>query len=55
MAAMAHSWATKAGIGWVAAIFWVILAVLPLAGFVCDSPSFDYYLFMGQSMLIYAI
>ncbi len=55
MAAMAHSWATKAGIGWVAAIFWVILAVLPLAGFVSDSPSFDYYLFMGQSMLIYAI
>lgn len=37
------------------AIFWLILAVLPLLGFVVDDPSFDYYMFMGQSMLIYTI
>ena len=55
MAAIARSWATKPGIGLWALGFWAILALLPLIGFVSDSPSFDYYLFMGQSMLIYAI
>jgi branched-chain amino acid transport system permease protein len=55
MAAMARSWATKPHIGLWAIGFWVVLAALPLIGFVSDSPSFDYYLFMGQSMLIYAI
>lgn len=52
---MARSWATKPHIGLWAIGFWVVLAALPLIGFVSDSPSFDYYLFMGQSMLIYAI
>ncbi len=55
MAAVARSWATKTGFGGVAIAFWVILAVLPLINFVWDDPSFDYYMFMGQSMLIYAI
>jgi branched-chain amino acid transport system permease protein len=55
MAAIARSWATKRGIGPAALIFWVLLAALPLVGLVTDSPSFDYYMFMGQSMLIYAI
>ncbi len=55
MAALARSWATKPGIGLVAAVFWIGLAALPLIGSVWESPSFDYYMFMGQSMLIYAI
>ena len=55
MAAMARSWATKPHIGLWAIGFWLVLAALPLIGFVSDSPSFEYYLFMGQSMLIYAI
>lgn len=38
-----------------AAIFWLGLALLPLLGFVLENTSFDYYMFMGQSMLIYAI
>jgi branched-chain amino acid transport system permease protein len=49
------SWATKRGIGFGAALVWLMLAALPLAGFVWESTSFDYYMFMGQSMLIYAI
>ncbi len=55
MAAMARSWATKPHIGLWAIGFWLVLAALPLIGFVTESPSFEYYLFMGQSMLIYAI
>ena len=55
MAAVATSWATKRGFGLPAIIFWVALAALPLIGLVTDDPSFDYYMFMGQSMLIYAI
>ncbi len=53
MAADATSWATKAGFGKMAILFWAILAILPLVGFVYDDPSFEYYMFMGQSMLIY--
>jgi len=55
MAAIARSWATKQGIGPAALIFWVLLAALPLIGLITDDPSFEYYMFMGQSMLIYAI
>ena len=53
MAAQSTSWATKAGFGKMAILFWAILAALPLIGFVREDPSFDYYMFMGQSMLIY--
>src|SRR5664280_1659573 len=52
---MTPSWATKRGIGLPVILFWVFLAMLPLAGFVWENSSFDYYMFMGQSMLIYAI
>jgi branched-chain amino acid transport system permease protein len=38
-----------------AIFFWIGMALLPLIGFASDSTSFDYYMFMGQSMLIYAI
>jgi branched-chain amino acid transport system permease protein len=55
MAAISNSWATKSGIGAIAVVFWVLLAALPLMSFVWADPSFDYYMFMGQSMLIYAI
>ena len=49
------SWATKGGIGWIAMGFWGLLAALPLAGLFTSDPSFDYYMFMGQSMLINTI
>src|SRR3954453_13214327 len=52
---MTASWATKPGVGIAAILFWLVLAALPLTGFVWHSVSFDYYMFMGQSMLIYAI
>ena len=52
---MSTSWATKRGVGIGAILVWIGLAVLPLIGFVSDYSSFDYYMFMGQSMLIYAI
>jgi branched-chain amino acid transport system permease protein len=55
MAAVARSWATKTGFGWAAIVFWAFLAALPLVSFVWEDPSSDYYMFMGQSMLIYAI
>ena len=55
MTAERNSWATRSGVGRMAIIFWVGLALLPLVGFFTDDPSFDYYMFMGQSMLIYAI
>jgi len=55
MAALSKSWATKSGFGWMAIVFWALLAVLPLIGFIHEDPSFDYYMFMGQSMLIYGI
>ena len=55
MAAVAKSWATKKGIGWTACVVWLCFALLPLLGFVWRDESFDYYMFMGQSMLIYAI
>jgi branched-chain amino acid transport system permease protein len=52
---MPTSWATKRGVGIGAMLFWIGMALLPLTGFVWDESSFDYYMFMGQSMLIYAI
>ena len=52
---MSTSWATKRGVGVGAILFWIGLALLPLVGFVIEDSSFDYYMFMGQSMLIYAI
>ena len=55
MAAQSTSWATKTGFGKMAILFWAILAALPLIGFIREDPSFDYYMFMGQSMLIYGI
>ncbi len=55
MAAIDNSWATKGGLGWIATTFWVLLAVGPLAGFFTQDPSFEYYMFMGQSMLINTI
>jgi branched-chain amino acid transport system permease protein len=55
MAPQPHSWATKNRIGRGALVFWLFMAALPLIGFVWDDPSFDYWMFMGQSMLIYAI
>ena len=55
MAAISDSWATKGGLGWTAILFWALLAALPLAGLFTEDPSFDYYMFMGQAMLINAI
>ncbi|MDR3530240.1 MAG: branched-chain amino acid ABC transporter permease [Rhodopila sp.] len=52
---MTTSWAMKRGVGVTSILFWIVLALLPLIGFVSESSSFDYYMFMGQSMLIYAI
>jgi branched-chain amino acid transport system permease protein len=52
---MAASWATKRGVGVGAILFWGVLALLPLSAFAVQDGSFDYYMFMGQSMLIYAI
>lgn len=55
MAAITDSWATRGGPGWIVILFWILLAVLPLAGLVTDDPSFDYYMFMGQAILINAV
>ena len=55
MAAIDNSWATRRGIGSVAIVFWLAMLALPLLGNVYPSESFDYYLFMGQSMMVYAI
>lgn len=55
MASTTNSWATRGRPGVLAVLFWVLLAALPLAGFLTDDPSFDYYMFMGQSMLINTI
>ncbi len=55
MAAVTNSWATRRGIGAVAILFWLAMLALPLLGNVFPSDSFDYYMFMGQSMLVYAI
>ncbi|MBN8871480.1 MAG: branched-chain amino acid ABC transporter permease [Rhodospirillales bacterium] len=55
MTASANGWAMKRGFGPVAILFWILLALLPMLELVTDDPSFDYYMFMGQSMLIYAI
>lgn len=52
---MQASWANKPGVGAGAVALWAVLALLPLTGFVLEDTSFDYYMFMGQSMLIYAI
>jgi len=55
MAAIVNGWAMKKGFGLVAIIFWIVLALLPMVGLITEDPSFEYYMFMGQSMLIYAI
>ena len=55
MAAIDNSWATRRGIGGVAIVFWLAMLALPLLGNVYPSDSFDYYMFMGQSMMVYAI
>ena len=55
MTAITNSWATKGGLSWIAGGFWVLLAALPLLGLVTTDPSFDYFMFMGQAMLINAI
>src|ERR1700712_1224947 len=52
---MGASWATKRGVGIGDIPFWIFMALLPPGGFVLQDSSFDYYMFMGQSMLIYAI
>jgi branched-chain amino acid transport system permease protein len=49
------SWATRSGIGWFAIAFWVLMLLLPLLGNIYPTESFDYYMFMGQSILVYAI
>jgi branched-chain amino acid transport system permease protein len=49
------SWATRSGIGRFAIAFWVLMLLLPLIGNIYPTESFDYYMFMGQSMLVYAI
>ena len=55
MAAIDNSWATRRGIGGVAIVFWLAMLALPLLGNLYPSESFDYYMFMGQSMMVYAI
>lgn len=55
MAAITDSWATRGRPGWIVILFWGLLAALPLAGLFTNDPSFDYYMFMGQAMLINAI
>ena len=55
MAAISDSWATRGRPGWIVLLFWALLIALPLAGLFTDDPSFDYYMFMGQAMLINAI
>ena len=55
MAEMRRSWATRTGFGALAILFWVVMALLPVASHVWMDGSGDYWLFMGQSMLVYAI
>ena len=55
MAAITNSWATRRGIGALTILFWLAMAALPLLGKIYPSESFDYYMFMGQSMMVYAI
>jgi branched-chain amino acid transport system permease protein len=55
MAAAENSWATRRGIGALAIVFWLGMLALPMLGKVYPSESFDYYMFMGQSMMVYAI
>lgn len=55
MAAEANSWATRRGFGAIAILFWLVMLALPMLGKVYPSDSFDYYMFMGQSMMVYAI
>ena len=55
MAADTNSWATKGGLSPIAILFWGVLAAGPLFGFFTDDPSFDYFMFMGQAMMINAI
>ena len=55
MAAKDNSWATRRGIGALAIVFWLGMLALPMLGKVYPSESFDYYMFMGQSMMVYAI
>jgi len=52
---MTANWANKRGVGAGALLAWAGLALLPLIGFITENTSFDYYMYMGQSMLIYAI
>lgn len=52
---MPAGWANKRGVGAGAMLVWAGLALLPLIGFISENTSFDYYMYMGQSMLIYAI
>lgn len=52
---MATSWASKRGVGVGVVLTWIFFALIPLTGFILNESSFDYYMFMGQSMLIYAI
>jgi branched-chain amino acid transport system permease protein len=55
MAAITDSWATRGRPGAIVILFWALLTALPLMGLFTDDPSFDYYMFMGQAMLINAI
>jgi branched-chain amino acid transport system permease protein len=55
MAAITDSWATRGRPGWPIILFWGLLAALPLAGLFTNDPSFDYYMFMGQAMLINSV
>ena len=55
MAEMRRSWATRTGFGALAILFWIVMALLPVASNVWMDGSGDYWLFMGQSMLVYAI
>lgn len=52
---MRRSWATRTGFGAPAILFWIVMALLPLASTALLGDSGDYWLFMGQSMLVYAI
>ena len=55
MSGATQSWIAKERIGLGAWAFWALLAVLPIVGSFSDDPSIDYWLFMGQSMLINTI
>ncbi|HVZ06434.1 branched-chain amino acid ABC transporter permease [Rhodopila sp.] len=55
MAAVTNSWVNKRGPGGIAIAFWILLALLPFGERFVAEGSFDYYMFMGQAMLINAI